>query len=73
MAPGPVLGAVTLVPGVAVVGEGNTFVAVAASDGHTLFTFTDTNSNSNFYGPATISRGVLYIGDFDGLMYAFGS
>ena len=73
MAQGPVLGAVTMVPGVAVVGEGNTFMAVAASDGHTLFTFTDSNSNSNFYGPASISNGVLYIGDFDGLMYAFGN
>jgi polyvinyl alcohol dehydrogenase (cytochrome) len=73
MAQGPVLGAVTMVPGVAVVGEGNTFLAVAASDGHTLYTFTDANSNSHFYGPATISKGVLYIGDFDGLMYAFGS
>ena len=41
----------------------NTFIATS---------FTDTNSNSNFYGPATISHGVLYIGDFDGLMYAFG-
>ena len=38
MTQGPVLGAVTMVPGVAVVGEGNTFVVVAASDGHTLFT-----------------------------------
>jgi polyvinyl alcohol dehydrogenase (cytochrome) len=73
MQQGPVLGAVTMVPGVAVVGEGNTFVAVAASDGHTLFTFTDTNTNSQFYGPASISKGILYIGDFDGLLYAFGT
>ena len=39
MTQGPVLGAVTMVPGVAFVGEGNTMVAVAASDGHTLFSF----------------------------------
>ncbi len=70
---GPVVGAVTMVPGVAVVGEGNTFVVVAASDGHTLFTLADTNSNSHFYGPASISNGILYIGDFDGFLYAFGT
>ncbi len=73
MKQGPVVGAVTMVPGVAVVGEGNTFVVVAASDGHTLFTFADTNSNSHFYGPASISNGILYIGDFDGFLYAFGT
>jgi len=70
---GPVLAAVSLVPGVAVIGEGNTFVAVATSDGHTLFTYTDTNAGSNFYGPASISNGVLYIGNFDGYLYAFGT
>ena len=72
MTQGPVLGAVTMVPGVAFVGEGNTMVAVAASDGHTLFSFTDTNSHSHFYGPASISNGVLYSGNFDGFLYAFG-
>jgi outer membrane protein assembly factor BamB len=70
---GPVLGAVSLVPGVAVVGEGNTLVVIAASDGHTLYTYTDTNNNSHFYGPASISNGVLYIGNFDGYLYAFGT
>ena len=69
---GPVLAAVSLVPGVAIVGEGNTFVAVATKDGHTLFTYTDTNTGSHFYGPASISNGVLYIGNFDGYLYAFG-
>ncbi len=70
---GPVLGAVSLVPGVAVVGEGTTLAVVAASDGHTLYTYTDTKKNSNFYGPASISNGVLYIGNFDGYLYAFGT
>jgi outer membrane protein assembly factor BamB len=70
---GPVLGAVSTVPGVAAVGEGNTLVLVATSNGHTLFTYADTHSGSHFYGPASISNGVLYIGNFDGLLYAFGT
>ena len=70
---GPVLGAVSLVPGVAVVGEGNTLVLVATSDGHSLYSYTDTHSGSNFYGAASILNGVLYIGNFDGILYAFGT
>ena len=70
---GPVLGAVSLVPGVAVVGEGPTLAVMATSDGHTLYTHKDTNNNSHFYGPASISNGVLYIGNFDGYLYAFGT
>lgn len=70
---GPVLGAVSMVPGVVVVGEGTTLAVMAASDGHTLFTYADTNSNSHFYGAASISNGVLYIGNIDGILYAFGT
>ena len=70
---GPVLGAVTVVPGVAVVGEGNKLVLVATSDGHSLYSYADTHSGSNFYGAATILNGVLYIGNFDGILYAFGT
>lgn len=70
---GPVLGAVSLVPGVAAVGEGNTLAVIATSDGHTLYTYQDTNSNAHFYGPASISNGVLYIGSVNGNLYAFGT
>lgn len=70
---GPVLGAVSLVPGVAVVGEGTTLAVIATSNGHILYTHQDTKSNSHFYGPASISNGVLYIGNFDGYLYAFGT
>jgi outer membrane protein assembly factor BamB len=70
---GPVLGAVSLVPGVAVVGEGTTLAVIAASDGHTLYSYTDTKNNSHFYGPASISNGVLYTGNVDGYLYAFGT
>lgn len=70
---GPVLGAVSMVPGVAVIGEGNSFIAVASSDGHALFTYTDTHSDSAFEGAASISNGVLYIGNMDDNLYAFGT
>lgn len=45
----------------------------ASSDGHRLYTHADTNNNSHYYGPASISNGVLYIGNFDGYLYAFGT
>jgi outer membrane protein assembly factor BamB len=35
--------------------------------------FQDTISGSNFWGPATISNGVVYIGSQDGTLYAVGA
>lgn len=69
---GPVLAAVTVVPGVVVVGEGTDIVVIATATGQTLFTFQDTNSSSRFFGAASISNGVLYIGNRDRNLYAFG-
>lgn len=69
---GNVLGAVTAVPGLAVVGAGTTVEVVNTSSGQILFTYTDTNSSTVFYGAATIANGVLYIGDSSGNLYAFG-
>lgn len=68
---GPVLGAVTAVPGVIFVGAGNTFEAINMSTGATLWTFKDTTPGSHFYGPASISDGVVYAGNMDGNLYAF--
>jgi hypothetical protein len=73
MTDGPVLGAVSAVPGVVAVGEGNALVLVAASDGHTLFKKWDTSSTSNkYYGAPSIANGVVYIGNEDGNFYAYG-
>ena len=69
---GPVLGAVTEVPGVLAVGQGMYLMVIAASTGQTLFRYQDTNSGSLFYGAASISNGMLYIGNQDGNLYAFG-
>jgi outer membrane protein assembly factor BamB len=67
---GPVLGAVSVVPGVAVVGEGNHLIVAATASGKTLFEYT---FSSGFYAAASISHGVIYIGNTDGTLYAFGT
>ena len=61
------------VPGLVVVGFGNTFNVDNASNGNVLFTFQDTTTKSNFQGAATILNGVLYEGNNDGNLYAFGT
>lgn len=68
---GPVLGAVTAVPGVIFLGAGTYFMAVGASSGNTLFSYQDTNAGSGFWGAASISNGVAYIGNQDGTLFAF--
>ena len=69
---GPVLGAVSTIPGVAAVGEGNTLVLVATATGQPLYSYTDSRQGSSFYGPPSISHGTLYIGNADGSLFAFG-
>lgn len=68
---GPVLGAVTAVPGVAFVGAGNTVYAVATSNGAILWSYKDTSSGSKFWGAPTISNGQVYFGNQDKNLYAF--
>jgi len=70
---GPVIGAVTGVPGIVFAGEGTFFKAFSTSNGATLFSFQDANSGSNFWGPATISNGTAYIGNQDGKLVALRS
>jgi hypothetical protein len=71
MPDGPVLGAVTAVPGVAIAGEGPKIMAVSTSTGGTLFSYNDTSAGSRFWGPASVSAGVAFIGNQDGIIYAF--
>lgn len=69
---GAVLGAVSEVPGVLAIGQGSNLTVLSASSGKHLFHYQDTTSGSVFYGAASISNGVLYIGNVDGHLYAFG-
>lgn len=72
LADGPVLGGVSVVPGLAIVGEGNTVEVVNSLNGQQLASLVDTNSNSRFYGGASISNGVIYSGNMDGSLLAYG-
>jgi len=38
-----------------------------------LYSFEDSGSGSLFYGAASISRGVIYLGNMDGKLYAIGT
>jgi outer membrane protein assembly factor BamB len=69
--PGAVLAPVTAVPGVEFVGAGNTFEAINASNGALLWSFPDTTAGSDFWSPASIDNGVVYVGNQDGNLYAF--
>jgi len=72
LANGPVLAPVTVIPDIVVVEEGPTMDIISAASGKTLFTYTDSNNGSVFGGAASIANGVLYVGNFDGNLYAFG-
>jgi outer membrane protein assembly factor BamB len=68
----PVLDPVIAVPGLVVVGWGNTMYVVNSANGTTLFAFQDKSNNAKFWGAATISNGVLLDGSRSGKLYAFG-
>jgi polyvinyl alcohol dehydrogenase (cytochrome) len=63
---------VSAVPGLVFIGSGTSLFVINASTGQQLFTFQDLHSQSNFWGPAMISNGILFQGNQDGYMYAFG-
>jgi outer membrane protein assembly factor BamB len=66
---GPVLAAVSAVPGLAVVGEHNHLLVIASATGQILFNYAGT---ANFWGSPSISNGVLYTGNMKGTLSAFG-
>ena len=66
-------GGVTAVPGLIELGVGNTLTIFDATNGNPLFNFTDTKKSSDFLGPGSISNGILYHANMDGILYAFGT
>jgi outer membrane protein assembly factor BamB len=66
---GPVQAAVSAVPGVAVVSEGKHLAVIATVTGQILFNYA---AARRFWGTASISNGVLYLGNVNGQLYAFG-
>ena len=67
-----VLAPVTVVRGLAEIGSGTSFMLVNTKTGKQLFSFLDKSATSHFAGPGSISNGVLYHGNTDGYLYAFG-
>jgi len=68
-----VYGAVTLAPGIALVSQGHYFLVVSTADGGTLFRYF--NETEQFFGPASISNGFIYVGSYAsdaGRLFAFG-
>lgn len=64
---GPVYGAVTTNPGLAYVGAGTTFSVMTSSNGGVVFSA----RAAEFFGAASISHGVVYIGDGKGELHAW--
>ncbi|MEO8974001.1 MAG: PQQ-binding-like beta-propeller repeat protein [Ktedonobacteraceae bacterium] len=71
MTGGPILGAVTVIPGIVAITEGTYLIVVDAKTSATLFRYDDTGSGSLFYASPSISNGVLYVGNMDNHLYAF--
>ena len=65
---GPVIAAVSAVPGVAFVGEGSHLVAVNTATGKILFNF---DTGSQIYGAPSISKGVVYFSSTNNTLYAY--
>jgi len=55
-----------------IVGAGSSLAVLDATTGQRLFLYTDPAIVSNFWGAASVSNGVLYMGNKDGNLYAFG-
>lgn len=66
---GGVVAAVSAVSGVVFVGEGSHFLAMNAATGQILFNYT---TGAGIQGPASISNGVVYLGNSAGTLYTFG-
>jgi hypothetical protein len=71
-ASGHVVGALTVTPSLLMAGADMDFVVVDTASGKLLYRFHDGNVASHFWGAPTISNGVIYMGNKDGYLYAFG-
>jgi polyvinyl alcohol dehydrogenase (cytochrome) len=68
---GPVLGAVTGVRNLLFAGDGDQLVGIATGTGAQVFSYTEV-STGWFYAPPTVVGGVLYAGNTDGSLQAWG-
>lgn len=68
----PVLDSVVAVPGLVVIGSGNTMSVVNSATGTTLYSYQDSVTNGRFWGAASISNGIIYEVNRNGQLFAFG-
>jgi polyvinyl alcohol dehydrogenase (cytochrome) len=66
---GPVLAAATAAPQVLIVGQGNVLTVLSTATGGVVTSFID-SSDKPFWGPSSISNGVIYQGNIDGTLFA---
>jgi polyvinyl alcohol dehydrogenase (cytochrome) len=69
---GPVVAAITVVPGVVIAEAGPVLLLFDSTSGQRVFTYRDHQDGSVFYGSASVARGALYLGSSNGTLYAFG-
>lgn len=70
---GVVYNPVMAVPGLIETGSGSSLYLFNSSTGKQLFTYKDPSKKSDFWGAATIINGMLFQGNMDGYLYAFGT
>ena len=74
IASGPVLAAVSAVPGLVFVSAGSSITVLDSTSGRTVFQTHAAGGSAGrpaiFYGAATVAGGVLYEGDTNGNLYA---
>ena len=71
--PGWPNGAVSMAPGLVLVGTGASFELYSAESGKLLYTFADHESKSNFWGSGSISGGQIFYGNKDGKLFVIGT
>lgn len=69
---GHVIGAVTVVPGIAIVTQGNTVSLIATATGQVLNNLIDTTKSSYYFASATVSNGMLFAANMNGKLFAYG-
>jgi len=69
---GKVVAAPTVIPGLVIVSASNQLLILDTATGQPKFTFRAPGVGATFFGSATVSHGVLYIGNANGALYAFG-
>ena len=67
--PHPIVPALSYANGLIIDGEGATMEVLDAATGSRLYSYETENT---LYGPASVSRGIIYMGSTDGYLYAFG-